>query len=35
MDAYELMIKINHYLIKGGRLTDSQKDSMVFLALPV
>ncbi len=29
MNAYELMIKINHYLIKGGSLTDSQKDSIV------
>lgn len=25
MTAYELMVKTNHYLIKGGKLTDSQK----------
>ena len=25
MTAYELMIKTNHYLIKGGKLTDGQK----------
>lgn len=29
MNAYELMIKTNHYLIKGGSLTDSQKDNIV------
>lgn len=29
MNAYELMIKTNHYLIKGGSLTDSQKDDIV------
>jgi len=25
MTAYELMIKTNHHLIKGGKLTDAQK----------
>ena len=29
MNAYELMIKTNHYLIKGGRLPDSQKNYIV------
>lgn len=28
MTSYELMIKTNHYLIKGGRLSDSQKQSI-------
>lgn len=29
MTAYELMIKTNHYLIKGGKLTDKQKANIV------
>ena len=29
MTAHELMIKTNHYLIKGGMLTDSQKVNIV------
>jgi hypothetical protein len=29
MNAYDLMIKTNHYLIKGGSLTDLQKDNIV------
>jgi len=29
MTAHELMIKTNHYLIKGGILIDSQKDNIV------
>ena len=29
MTAYELMIKTNHYLIKGGTLTESQKRNIV------
>jgi hypothetical protein len=29
MNAYELMVKTNHFLIKGGSLTDSQKDNIV------
>ena len=29
MTAYELMIKTNHHLIKGGTLTDAQKASIV------
>jgi hypothetical protein len=33
MSAYEIMIKTNHYLIKGGSLTDSQKDSIVYQLL--
>lgn len=28
MDAYELMIKTNHYLIKGGELTEQQKKNI-------
>jgi hypothetical protein len=29
MNAHELMIKTNHYLIKGGQLTDAQKANIV------
>lgn len=29
MDTYDLMIKANHYLIKGGMLTDRHKNKMV------
>ena len=29
MTAYELMIKTNHYLIRGGKLNDTQKDDIV------
>lgn len=29
MSAYELMVKTNHYLIKGGTLTELQKQSIV------
>lgn len=29
MTPYELMIKANHYLIKGGMLTDAQKQNIV------
>jgi len=29
MTAHELMIKTNHYLIKGGSLTNSQKENIV------
>lgn len=29
MTVYELMIKTNHYLIKGGKLTDGQKANIV------
>ncbi len=29
MNAYELMIKTNHFLVKGGVLTESQKDVIV------
>lgn len=29
MNAYELMIKTNHYLIKGGKLTDRNIDQIV------
>jgi hypothetical protein len=29
MNAYELMVKTNHFLIKGRSLTDSQKDNIV------
>lgn len=29
MTAYELMVRTNHYLIKGGELTDSQKKNIV------
>ena len=29
MAAYQLMIKTNHYLIKGGELTDTQKRNIV------
>lgn len=29
MTVYELMIKTNHYLIKGGLLTDGQKNTIV------
>ncbi|CAH1191832.1 hypothetical protein PAECIP111892_00760 [Paenibacillus auburnensis] len=30
MNAYNLMIQTNHYLIKNGSLTDSQKDNIVW-----
>lgn len=29
MTGYELMVKTNHYLIKGGELTDAQKGNIV------
>jgi hypothetical protein len=29
MDTYELMIKTNYFLIKGGTLTDGQKQNIV------
>lgn len=29
MTTYEMMIKTNHYLIKGSELTDSQKENIV------
>ena len=29
MIAYDLMIKTNHYLIRGGELSDAQKDTIV------
>lgn len=29
MTAYELMIKTNHYLIRGGTLTDTQKQNII------
>ena len=29
MTAYELMVKTNHYLIKGGELTDAQKTNII------
>lgn len=29
MTTYDLMIKTNHYLIKGGKLTETQKNSIV------
>ena len=31
MTAYDLMIRTNHYLIKGGTLTDAQKSKVVRL----
>lgn len=35
MTAYELMVKTNHYLLKGGTLTDGQKANIVsqFMAV--
>jgi hypothetical protein len=35
MTAYEIMIKSNHYLIKGGKLTEKQKDNIVNQLLSV
>ena len=29
LTAYELMIKTNHYIIKGGELTEGQKVTVV------
>jgi hypothetical protein len=35
MTAYELMLKTNHFLIKGGELADGQKQEIVGKLLMV